>query len=458
MDVQTCVRLQHAFFDSGRTRDVSFRMAQLRLLRRALITYEPALHRALAADLGKGSFEAYTTETGFLRASVSYAMRHLGAWAKTRRVHTPLTLFPGTSRIHYEPYGVALIIGPFNYPVQLVLEPLIGAICAGNCAILKPSEQAPHTAQVLDEMIASTFDPAYICCIQGEAEVTQALLAQPLDFVFFTGSTAVGRAVAHAAAEQLIPCVLELGGKSPALIHESARLDVAAERLMWGKLLNAGQTCVAPDYALVHRSQKQAFTDLLIAACRSFLGEDAQKSPDYGRIVNARHLARLHAIVQAERPHILYGGAVDPEDRYIAPTLIDVPHLDTPCMREELFGPLLPIVTYDTWEEALSIVRTHPKPLALYLFCEDKRVQAQVWRRVRFGGGCVNDTILHLVNPNLPFGGIGPSGLGQYHGRASFLTFSHAKSTLYRPTRIRLPLLYPPYRPGTEKLVKKLLK
>lgn len=458
MDVQPCVRLQHAFFESGQTRSLSFRMAQLQKLRHAIETYEPALHRALAADLGKNPFEAYATETGFLLSSLSYAMRHLEAWARTSRVRTPLSLFPARSRIHYEPYGVTLIIGPFNYPCQLVLEPLIGAICAGNCAIVKPSEQAPHTAQVLDEMIASTFDPSYVCCVQGETNVTQALLAQPLDFVFFTGSAAVGKAVAHAAAEQLIPCVLELGGKSPALIHKSARLEATAERLVWGKLLNAGQTCVAPDYALVHRSQKQALIGALIAQCKAFFGEDAQKSPDYGRIVNARHFARLHAILQAEQPHILYGGTVDADDRYIAPTLIDVDRPDAPCMREELFGPLLPILTYDTWEQALSIVGAHEKPLALYLFCEDRHVQKEVWNRVRFGGGCINDTILHLVNPRLPFGGVGPSGMGQYHGHASFLAFSHAKSTLYKTTRIRLPLLFPPYRPGTEKLVRKLLK
>ena len=446
---------QKEYFQSGATLPLEFRLAQLRSLYWGIKRFEPQILEALRSDLGKSAEESYMSEIGMCLTEIRYTARHLREWSRPRRVPTPLMHFPGSSRIVREPRGVCLIIVPWNYPFLLAVGPMISAIAAGNCVTLKPSEYAPATAAVLEKMLDVCFEERFCRTVTGGAEVSAAETARPYDMIFFTGSTAVGRKVMAAAAQNLTPVVLELGGKSPCIVDETADLPVAAARIIWGKCLNSGQTCVAPDYVLVARSRKDALIrEMQKAICR-FYGEDPCENSAYPRIVNERHFDRLAAMLP-EDPAV--GGRVDRESLKIEPTLIETTLNDqSPLMTEEIFGPLLPIVPYDNIHEALVYILSRPRPLALYLFSRNRKLQRRVVETIPFGGGCINDTISHITTPYLPFGGTGDSGMGAYHGRCGYETFTHAKSILSKPFRPDLPVRYPPLT-GKLDLLHKILR
>ena len=446
---------QKEYFQSGATLPLEFRLAQLRSLYRGIKRFEPQILEALRSDLGKSAEESYMSEIGMCLTEIRHTARHLREWSRPRRVPTPLMHFPGSSRIVREPRGVCLIIAPWNYPFLLAVGPMISAIAAGNCVTLKPSEYAPATAAVLEKMLDVCFEGRFCRTVTGGAEVSVAETARPYDMIFFTGSTAVGRKVMAAAAQNLTPVVLELGGKSPCIVDETADLSVAAARIIWGKCLNSGQTCVAPDYVLVARSRKDALIrEMQKAICR-FYGEDPCENSAYPRIVNERHFDRLAAMLP-EDPAV--GGRVDRESLKIEPTLIETTLNDqSPLMTEEIFGPLLPIVPYDNIHEALGYILSRPRPLALYLFSRNRKLQRRVVETIPFGGGCINDTISPITTPYLPFGGTGDSGLGADHGRGGSETFTHAKSILSKPFRPDLPVRYPPLT-GKLDLLHKILR
>lgn len=446
---------QKEYFQSGATLPLEFRLAQLRSLYRGIKRFEPQILEALRRDLGKSAEESYMSEIGMCLTEIRHTARHLREWSRPQRVPTPLMHFPGSSRIVREPRGVCLIIAPWNYPFLLAVGPMISAIAAGNCVTLKPSEYAPATAAVLEKMLDVCFEGRFCRTVTGGAEVSAAETTRPYDMIFFTGSTAVGRKVMAAAAQNLTPVVLELGGKSPCIVDETADLPVAAARIIWGKCLNSGQTCVAPDYVLVARSRKDALIrEMQKAICR-FYGEDPCENSAYPRIVSERHFDRLAAMLP-EDPAV--GGRVDRESLKIEPTLIETTLNDqSPLMTEEIFGPLLPIVPYDNIHEALGYILSRPRPLALYLFSRNRKLQRRVVETIPFGGGCINDTISHITTPYLPFGGTGDSGMGAYHGRCGYETFTHAKSILSKPFRPDLPVRYPPLT-GKLDLLHKILR
>ena len=450
---------QKQFFETGRTRDLAFRICQLQLLADAMRKNETVLEEALKKDLGKSVFESYATEVGFVLADIRYTIQNLQKWSVPKRVRTPLYLFPGKSKIQKEPYGSVLILGPYNYPVQLLAEPLIGAIAAGNCAVLKPSELTPHVSKAMYQIVHSTFKEEYIACVEGGVEVNQELLSQKFDYIFFTGSERVGRIVMKAAAENLTPVTLELGGKSPVIIEKTANIKEAARRIAWGKLMNAGQTCVAPDYVLVDESRKQQFLTEMKTAFSHLYGKEIKKNPHFGRIVNERHMERLQKILEQDAKYLFCGGEADALQRYIEPAILDLgKDQNAASMQEELFGPILPVLSYHKLEDAVRFVNKRAKPLALYLFTKKRSAERFVLERVSSGGVCVNDTISHLINPDLPFGGVGASGMGQYHGKYSFDTFTHEKSVFYKPADWNLPVCYPPFTKGKMNLVKFFLK
>lgn len=450
---------QKQFFETGRTRDLAFRICQLQLLADAMRKNETVLEEALKKDLGKSAFESYATEIGFVLADIRYTIQNLQKWSAPKRVRTPLYLFPGKSKIQKEPYGSVLILGPYNYPVQLLAEPLIGAIAAGNCAVLKPSELTPHVSKAMYQIVHSTFKEEYIACVEGGVEVNQELLSQKFDYIFFTGSERVGRIVMKAAAENLTPVTLELGGKSPVIIEKTANIKEAARRIAWGKLMNAGQTCVAPDYVLVDESRKQQFLTEMKTAFSHLYGKEIKKNPHFGRIVNERHMERLQKILEQDAKYLFCGGEADALQRYIEPAILDLgKDQNAVSMQEELFGPILPVLSYHKLEDAVRFVNKRAKPLALYLFTKKRSAERFVLERVSSGGVCVNDTISHLINPDLPFGGVGASGMGQYHGKYSFDTFTHEKSVFYKPADWNLPVCYPPFTKGKMNLVKFFLK
>ena len=446
-----------AFFNTHKTKNLKFRKQQLKLLSKNIKNHENELLDALYKDLGKSKVEAYATEIGMLLKSIKLMRKELKNWSKTKQTDTPLYLFPTKSYIKKEPYGTVLIIGPFNYPVQLVFEPLIGAIAAGNTAIVKPSELTPHVAIVIRDIIEDTFDETYVSVVEGGIEETQTLLSLPFDYIFFTGSEKVGKIVYEAAARKLIPVTLELGGKSPVIVDDTANIKVASERISFGKFINAGQTCVAPDYILVQRKVKNDLIKALKKTITEFYGENIEKSPDFGRIVNQKHFNRLNDLIQIHKDNVVFGGNSYKEDLYIEPTLLDNITNDNKIMKEEIFGPILPIITYDNFDEVLEIIQSKSKPLSLYLFSEDENMTHRVLEELSFGGGAINDTLMHLANPNLPFGGVGSSGIGQYHGKYSFDTFSHMKSYTFKSTRLESSLFFPPYK-GKFKYIKTFFK
>lgn len=448
---------QKQFFESGQTRTYKFRKRQLRLLKEATKAYEQQISQALEEDLHKAPMESYISEIGFVYEEINYSLKHLKEWMKPQKVSTPLVAQPAQSRIYREPLGLTLIIAPWNYPFQLLISPLVGAIAGGNCAILKPSEETPRMAAVIEQMITEFFPPEYISVVQGNgAEVVPELMDQfRFDHVFFTGSIPVGKTIMAAAAKHLTPVTLELGGKSPCIIDETADLKVAASRISWGKFLNAGQTCVAPDYLLVHQSIKVRLIKLIKETLLEFYGKDPKQSPDYPRMINEK---RFNAVARLlDSGNILCGGQTDKKDLYIAPTLLDGVSLDDPAMQEEIFGPVLPILSFQDLKEVPGIVAQNAYPLALYLFTSNSKNEKYILETIRFGGGCINDTVIHLSNPSIPFGGVGSSGFGNYHGKYSFDTFTHAKGILKTSTFLDIPLRYPPYQ-KKEKYVKMAMK
>ncbi len=444
------VAAQRGHFRSGATRSYAARRDALRSLEAAIRRAEPEILASLRADLGKPPAEALVSEVGFVLAEIGHALRNLRHWMAPRRPRTPLLLLPGRSRVQPEPLGVTLILGPWNYPLQLVLSPAVAALAAGNTVVLKPSELAPRTAGTLAELVREALPAQHLTVVAGGAATAESLLRERFDHVFFTGSLAVGRRVAEAAARWPTPCTLELGGKSPCVVCADANLPVAARRIAWGKFLNAGQTCVAPDFVLADRRVADTLTAALGEAIGRFYGPDPQASPDYGRIVSGRHLERLQGLLAPGR--IVTGGVADAATRYLAPTLLtDIP-AGAPILSEEIFGPILPILPFDDLDAALEDLAAQPTPLALYVFSESRRLQRRVLDRVRSGGACVNDTIQHILSPRLPFGGLGESGQGCYRGQAGFETFSHRRSVLVRGTRLDPPLRYPPARTPLQRL------
>lgn len=447
---------QRQYFLTHATRDLEFRRGALLRLRTALREWEPRLAEALQRDLGKSPAETYMSEIGMCHASLSDTLRHLNRWAKPRCVPAPLSQFPSTCRVEAEPYGVVLIISPWNYPLLLSIDPLIAALAAGNCCILKPSDMAPATAAVLADMLGSIFPPGHVSVVQGGVDACNELLAEPLDYIFFTGSPQVGSIVMQAAARHLTPVTLELGGKSPCIIDPTADITLAARRIAFGKILNAGQTCVAPDYLFIPSNLKQEFAAAYQRAITAMLGEHPLQNPAYTRIINERHYNRLMALMQGATP--LIGGNGDPASLRIEPSLLDDVTEESPCMQQEIFGPILPLLTYTDISEVESFILSRPRPLACYLFTRDRGLEKELTRHIPFGGGCINDTIIHLAVPGLPFGGIGNSGMGAYHGKAGFDTFSHQKSLLRKAAWLDLPFRYQPYNRFKEKILRLFLR
>jgi aldehyde dehydrogenase (NAD+) len=444
-----------AGFDTGRTRPLAWRQQQLRRLKALLAEHEKDLLAALAADLGKPRVEAWATDLGIVVSEIDHTLRRLKRWTKPEKVRLPLAQRPGRARVYREPLGVVLVIAPWNYPVHLALLPMVGAIAGGNCVVGKPSELAAHTSATLARLVPQYLDPDGVAIVEGGVAETESLLEQRFDHVFYTGNGRVGRLVMEAAAKQLMPVTLELGGKSPVIVADDADLDVAARRIAWGKFLNAGQTCVAPDYALVARGVREPLVERIARSVREFYGADPKASPDYARIVNERHFRRLEALLTDGTPAV--GGETDPEQRYIAPTVLEGVRLDAPVMADEIFGPLLPIIPVSGVDEAIGFVNARAHPLALYLFSGSEAVQERVLTGTTSGGIGVNATVLQTAVPDLPFGGVGGSGMGAYHGRASFETFSHRKAVLAKSTRVDPRLAYPPYSRRKERWLRRLL-
>jgi aldehyde dehydrogenase (NAD+) len=440
------LRSMRAFFDSGETKSYAFRRLQLQRLKNCIEESEAAIHAALYQDLKKSAEESFATETGFVIAEINDALKKLRDWMSPKRVATNLVNLPSRSKIMHEPLGVVLIIAPWNYPFQLLINPLVGAIAAGNCVALKPSELAPATSACISKIIASVFEPRYISVFEGAgATVIQGLMnSLRFDHIFYTGSTNVGRQIYRAAAEQLIPVTLELGGKSPCIVEADADLKVAAKRIVLGKFLNAGQTCIAPDYLLVHESVKSRLIEFMKVSIRDFYGEDAKLSNDYGKIINHMRFDKLSEMLKDGR--IIHGGRSDREVLYIEPTIIEDAPLNSEIMSEEIFGPLLPVHSFITTEEAMAMIQLHPDPLAFYIFTSSDKRAEQWLSNVSFGGACVNNTAWHLANYHLPFGGIRNSGMGRYHGKHSFEVFTHAKAVLTTPTWFDPAIKYPPFK------------
>lgn len=444
-----------AYFESGATLDVAKRKATLRKLKATLKEWEPRLMEAIMLDLGKSRFEAYETEIGIVQAEISHTLKHLSRWAKAKMVSTPLAHFPSSSRILKQPKGLVLVMSPWNYPIQLALVPLAAAISAGCCVLLKPSRYSVNVSRVLCEMFDSSFDSRLIKVVEGGHQANSELLELRWDHIFFTGSPNVGKVVMEAASRHLTPVTLELGGKSPVIIDGSMDMALAARRLAWGKFLNAGQTCVAPDYLLIDERCKQEFKKEFEKATRKMY-PGLLESPDLGRIINEKHFNRLKGLLEGQR--VVFGGQCDDKLLRIAPTLLEDTDPDSPIMQEEIFGPILPMLTYRSFDEALSFIRGREKPLALYIFSKDRRHISAVQQTLTYGGGCVNDTVVHLSNPSMPFGGVGSSGMGSYHAKQGFDTFTHEKSVLRKALWLDIPVRYAPYDDRLTRLLRLLLR
>lgn len=443
MDIKEILERQRSFFAEGVTKDLSYRRSALLKLRNAVKRHENEIFDALYKDLGKSAYEAYETEIGLVYSEITYMLKHLDRLARPKRVATPLSNFPSKSLIYREPYGSVLIMSPWNYPFQLTLVPLAGALAAGNCAVVKPSAYSPAVSHIIAKIISETFSECYVHTVTGGREANQNLLSQKFDYIFFTGGKAVGRQVMEAAAKHLSPVTLELGGKSPCIVDESANIPLAARRIVWGKFLNCGQTCVAPDYILVHESVKSKLLAALVKNIEALYGEDPVNSKDYSNIVNEKHFDRLTALIEGE--DLYYSGGIDRDRLKMGPVIIDEASWDSKAMGEEIFGPILPMIEFDDLRRVKKELEGRPKPLALYLFTRSKASMKYVTKNISFGGGCINDTIMHLATSNMPFGGVGDSGMGNYHGSYSFRTFTHEKSVLNKSNLIDVPLRYPPY-------------
>ena len=439
--VTELITSQRQFFATGKTKDVNFRIAQLKKLKQAIKDNQNDVLSALKADLNKPEFESFFELV--VTQDIDHALKQIKSWVKPKRAKVNLNLLPGSAQIIPEPLGTVLIIGPWNYPFSLMISPLIGAIAAGNCAILKPSEVAPQTSQVVAKLIQENFDPSYITVVEGAVETAQQLLAENFDHIFFTGGTKVGKIIMEAAAKNLTPVTLELGGKSPCVVDTEIDLKETAKRITWGKFLNAGQTCIAPDYLLVNQQIKADLVTEIKQCIENFYGTNPAESPDFARIISDRQFSRLESLLQDG--DIITGGKTNLQERYISPTLMENVSLEAPLMEEEIFGPILPILEYNNLTEAINFINQRPKPLALYLFSKNKQKQTQILENTSSGGVCLNDTVMQFSVTDLPFGGVGNSGIGSYHGKYSFDTFSHFKSVLRKPFRFDLNLRYAPY-------------
>lgn len=449
------VRKLRTTFESGRTRPLEWRLRQLKAAAAMIKANSDEIVDALHKDVGKPPLEAIMAEVSFMTQEIALFRKKLPQWVKPEKVSTPLPVQPGQSQIVREPLGVILVIAPWNYPFQLTMSPLMGAIAAGNCAVVKPSEVTPNTSAVLAKLIPQYLDPDCVAVVEGAVDETTALLKEQFDYIFYTGNGTVGRIVMEAAAKHLTPVTLELGGKSPTLVDKDADLDVAARRIAWGKFFNAGQTCVAPDYILAHESIENRLVDKLRETVRQFYGDDPKQSKDYARIVNQRHHQRLMKLMGSG--DTVTGGTGDESQCYIAPTILRNVREDSPVMQDEIFGPILPVLKVPNMDAAIEFVNKRPKPLALYVFSSNDEVQKRVISRTSSGGAAINHAVVHLSVPDLPFGGVGPSGMGSYHGKQSFDTFSHRKSVLKKPFAFDAPILYPPYTETKTKWLKRLL-
>ncbi|MCU4982734.1 aldehyde dehydrogenase family protein [Bacillus thuringiensis] len=455
MSISSIVSRQKEYFLKGHTRSIEMRKNNLKRLYEGIQRFEEEIFQALKLDLNKSVHESFTTEVGYVLKEISFQLKHMSSWSKPKRVRTALTHFGSKGKVVPEPYGVTLIIAPWNYPFQLAIAPLVGALAAGNTIVLKPSELTPSVSKVLKRMLGELFPEELVAVVEGGVEESTSLLSEPIDYIFFTGSVGVGKVVMEAAAKQLTPLTLELGGKSPCIVHKDAKIEMTARRIVWGKFLNAGQTCVAPDYMYVHSSVKEK----LIEAMRHEITEQYSKEPlqneNYVRIVSERHFERLCRFLQDGQ--VVIGGNYKKDTLHIEPTVLADTTWQDAVMEDEIFGPILPIIEYDNIEDVIGTIQQHPKPLALYVFSEDKEVQKKVTSNISYGGGCINDVVYHLATPYLPFGGVGSSGLGGYHGKESFRTFSHYKSILAQSTAFDMKIRYSSTKSAL-KFIRKLLK
>jgi len=455
-EIKDILQQQNHFFSSGKTIPAEFRLKQLESLKEAMIRHEADLAAALNEDLGKSRMESYMCEIGLTLSELTWMQKHLRSLMRSKRVSTPAAQFAAKSFRSPSPYGTVLIMSPWNYPVLLTLDPLIDAIAAGNTAVVKPSAYAPCTFDVMKTLIEECFPAHYVAVVDGGRAENQALLQQRFDMIFFTGGKTVGREVLRHAAEYLTPVTLELGGKSPCIVDSTAKIRLAAKRIVFGKYLNCGQTCVAPDYILCDKRIRDELITAILAEIEKQFGKEPLKNPNYGKIINEKHFERILGLINGEK--LVYGGQSEPESLRIAPTVLNNITWDDAVMGEEIFGPLLPILTFDTLDEALDTVESHPHPLALYFFSKDKAAQKKVLDTCRFGGGCINDTIIHLATSDMPFGGVGESGMGSYHGRVGFETFSHYRSIVNKKTWMDLPIRYQKYTGLKEKMMRMFLK
>jgi acyl-CoA reductase-like NAD-dependent aldehyde dehydrogenase len=454
-ELENIASQQRDFFFNRGPKETAFRIKQFNRLKKAIEESEQHILKALKRDLNKPETEAYVSEIAPVIKEIDYALKNLSSWVKAKKVRTPFLLFPGSSHIYSEPYGSVLIIAPWNYPFQLAMVPLVGAMAAGNCAVLKPSEMAPHTSRIIAELMGKYFEPSYIMAVEGGVEATQHLLSQKFDYLFFTGGTAVGKIVMKAAASHLTPVTLELGGKNPCIVDSEVDIVKTARRIVWGKFFNAGQTCLAPDYLAVHTSIKRPLLEAIGTTVEAFYGRDPSKSPDYARIINQKHFTRLSSLLK--EGEIIIGGRTNPENLYIAPTVIDKISWNSKIMEDEIFGPILPVIEFEDCADVVTHLRTKPKPLVLYFFSRIKRNQETILHELSSGGVSLNDTFGHFENIRLPFGGVGESGMGAYHGKTSFDTFSHKKSVFKRSFLADPSMKYPPYKTPL-KYLKKTLK
>ena len=454
---ENILNIQKKYLEDKKTISVDERIKNLKKLKSTIKKYENDIIHALELDLGKHIFESYSNEVGFVYSSIDYNIKNIKKWAKVKRVKNDLAQLPGKSYIYKCHYGSVLIIGPYNYPFQLLIEPLVGAIAGGNTVVLKPSEYTVNLEKVIIKMIKDAFNEEYIAVVSGDYQVNSALLDLEFDYIFFTGSVNVGKIVMEKASKKLIPITLELGGKSPVIVDNSANLKISAKRIMWGKLINAGQTCVAPDYVLAHEDIYDDLVKEFIKVIKEFYGEDIKNNKEFGRIVNDKHMNRLKNILEHDKNKIVYGGEIDFKNRFISPTILKDVDLNDKVMSEELFGPILPVIKYKNIEDIKYYISKHKNPLALYVFSENKAFSEDVITRFSFGGGCVNDTISHVASNYLPFGGIGSSGMGSYHGKSSFDTFTHSKSIVKKSTKLDIKLVLPPYK-NRINIIKKVMK
>ena len=450
------VEAQRTYYMEGKTRALSARIDALNRLEQSILTYEQELYQALRSDLGKSRAESYMCEVGLTLSELRYVRRHVKSWSRNRRVHTPLAQFHAASFTVQEPYGVVLIMSPWNYPMLLTLEPLIGALAAGNCCVLKPSAYSPATSAVMAKLIREAFPSDYVTVIEGGRKENEDLLNQKFDYIFFTGGVNVGKLVMEKASAHLTPVTLELGGKSPCIVDHTANIPLTARRLVFGKYLNCGQTCVAPDYVLVEKPVKEKLLTCIKEEIRRMFGEHPLENPDYGKMINQKHFDRVRGLIDPMK--LVAGGQVQEETLRIAPTVLADVTAEDPVMQEEIFGPVLPVIPVKDIEEAIRFVQERPKPLALYVFTEDKRTEQRVLTETSYGGGCINDTIIHLATSEMGFGGVGNSGMGSYHGKKSFDLFSHEKSIVKKSTWMDLPMRYLPYTGWKEKLVRMFVR